>query len=166
MLYLIDANVLIRAHEDYYPLDRVPQFWQWLEQQALNGRIKMPFEIYDEVAGSSSKGPLKDWISRQEVRKALVLDEEADADLLNQILADGYGRDLTDLEIEEIGRDPFLIAYALAAEEYRTVVTREASRPKAQRANRRIPDVCKSLGVKCIRDFDLYRELGFTTADK
>ncbi len=26
-LYLVDANVLIRAHEDYYPLDRIPQFW-------------------------------------------------------------------------------------------------------------------------------------------
>ena len=40
MLYLIDANVLIRAHEDYYALDRVPQFWEWLEQQALADRIK------------------------------------------------------------------------------------------------------------------------------
>ena len=30
VLFLIDANVLIRAHEDYYPIDRVPQFWRWL----------------------------------------------------------------------------------------------------------------------------------------
>ena len=29
-LYLMDANVLIRAHADYYPLDRLPQFWAWL----------------------------------------------------------------------------------------------------------------------------------------
>ena len=29
-LYLLDANVLIRAHEDYYPVDRIPPFWTWL----------------------------------------------------------------------------------------------------------------------------------------
>ncbi|MCY4508918.1 MAG: DUF4411 family protein [Acidobacteria bacterium] len=30
MLYLLDANVLIDAHRDYYPLGRVPEFWDWL----------------------------------------------------------------------------------------------------------------------------------------
>ena len=28
-LYLPDANVLIRAHEDYYLIDRIPPFWDW-----------------------------------------------------------------------------------------------------------------------------------------
>jgi hypothetical protein len=26
MLYLLDANVMIRAHEDYYPTERVNEF--------------------------------------------------------------------------------------------------------------------------------------------
>ena len=30
MLYLLDANVLIGAHNYYYPIDRIPQFWKWL----------------------------------------------------------------------------------------------------------------------------------------
>lgn len=48
MLYLIDANVLITAHNDYYPIDGVPEFWDWLTHQATNGILKMPVEIYEE----------------------------------------------------------------------------------------------------------------------
>lgn len=35
MLYLLDANVLIRAHSDYYPIDRIPQFWEWLIREGM-----------------------------------------------------------------------------------------------------------------------------------
>ncbi|MDE0019943.1 MAG: DUF4411 family protein [Candidatus Poribacteria bacterium] len=30
MQYLLDANVLIDAKRDYYPMTRVPDFWEWL----------------------------------------------------------------------------------------------------------------------------------------
>ena len=30
MLYLLDSNVLIDANRDYYPIERVPEFWDWL----------------------------------------------------------------------------------------------------------------------------------------
>lgn len=48
-----------------------------------------------------------------------------------------------------IGRDPFLIAYASVSAD-RVVVTKEVSKPSKQGANRKIPDVCNDLGVKCI----------------
>ena len=161
MLYLIDANVLIRAHEDYYPLDRVPQFWAWLERQALAGQIKMPLEIHEEIA--VSRGPLRDWICERHIKQALILDEEADAELVDRVLAEGYGENLTDSDLEKIGEDAFLIAYALAAED-RVVVTKETPKPSKQRANRKVPDVCDTLHVKWMTDFDLYRVLAFTTA--
>ena len=161
MLYLIDANVLIRAHEDYYPLDRVPQFWAWLERQAMAGQIKMPLEIHNEIA--VSHGPLKDWICERRIKQALILDEEVDAELLDRVLTEGYGTNPTDSDLEKIGEDALLIAYALAANDS-VVVTKETPRPRAQRANRKIPDVCESLNVECITDFDLYRELAFSTA--
>ena len=160
MLYLVDANVLIRAQEDYYPLERVPQYWTWLENEALVGNIKIPFEIHDEIAVSS--GPLREWICGQDIRESLILDEEVNAELLEQVLTDGYGDNLTDSDLEKIGRDPFLIAYALAMED-RVVVTKETPRPSAQRANRKIPDVCDTLNVRWMRDFDLYKELNCTT---
>ena len=67
-------------------------FGKWLEQQALADRIKMPFEIHNEIAVST--GPLRDWICRQEIKKVLILDEEADADMVGRVLGEGYGENL------------------------------------------------------------------------
>jgi hypothetical protein len=49
VLYLLDANVLIDANRDYYPIARVPEFWDWLLEMGRLGRIKIPLEIYEEV---------------------------------------------------------------------------------------------------------------------
>ena len=57
MLYLLDANVLISAHEDYYGIDQVPQFWDWLLKVAKAGQVKMPFEIHQEIAISEGLCP-------------------------------------------------------------------------------------------------------------
>lgn len=160
MLYLLDANVLIRAHEDYYGIEQVPQFWEWLIEVGIAGQVKMPFEIQQEIAVSDD--PLGTWIRQAEVAKALVLDEDVDADLLNYVLTRGYAPDLTDSELEKIGRDPFLIAYALASQD-RVVVTKEVSSPKKQRANRKVPDVCDAFDVKRMKDFDMFKLLKFST---
>ena len=61
-LHLLDANVLIRAHEDYYPIDRIPQFWRWLLEIAEAAAVKMPIQIYNEVA--LSRGMLAEWLPR------------------------------------------------------------------------------------------------------
>lgn len=159
MIYLLDANVLIRAHEDYYPLDGVPQFWDWLLTTAAAGQIKMPTEIHEEIAISTRD--LGAWASEQAVIEALVLQEDVDPALLNQVLEQGYGPDLTEADIEKIGRDGFLVAYALAAPDKRTVITKENSKPSAQKGNRKVPDVCDAVGVQWRRDFPVFKELGF-----
>jgi hypothetical protein len=158
LLYLLDANVLIRADEDYYGFEQVPQFWDWLVDQCQAGVVKMPLEIWHEVAGPRTQ--LGQWINDANVKAALILDEEADPDLLNNVLTNGYGANLTDAELEKIGQDMFLVAYALAAP-HRVVVTKEVSAPAKQRANRKMPDVCNTFGAKWMKDFDLYRTLGF-----
>jgi hypothetical protein len=159
MIYLLDANVMIRAHEDYYPIDRIPQFWVWLALQAENGVVKVPYEIYGEI--SVSTGPLHDWITGEVTSKALILNRQIDPILLNRVLTEGYAPDLNDSEIEEIGQDPFLIGYALQKPNETTVVTKEVSAPSKQRANRKVPDVCKKFGIRCINDFEFYREVSF-----
>ncbi|ABC21342.1 DUF4411 family protein [Rhodospirillum rubrum] len=160
MLYLIDANVLIRAHEDYYGIDQVPQFWIWLLTVAEAGLVKMPFEIHDEIAVST--GPLSAWIKLETTKERLILDEEVKGACVDRVLREGYAPDLDDSELEKMGRDPFLIAYALAAKD-RIVVTKEVSRPGKKRANRKIPDVCAYFGIKCMKDFDFFRSAGFNT---
>lgn len=158
MLYLLDANVLIRAHEDYYPLDRIPGFWDWLAEQAKQGRIKMPFEIHDEIA--IARGPLKEWIVQEDIKSALILDEEVDSDVFNRVINEGYAPDLTDSELEEAGRDPFLAAYALMGAG-RTIVTREISKTSQTRGRRRLPDVCNGFAIPWMNDFALWRTLDF-----
>ena len=91
----------------------------------------------------------------------ILLTARADKDLVQRVLNDGYARDLNDVEVEEIGLDPFLIAAALAGLD-RVVVTREVSKPTATRAKRRIPDVCATFGITSITDYRLYSILKFS----
>ena len=121
MLYLVDANVLIDAHRDYYPMERVPEFWDWLLYQGETGAVKIPAEIYEEIV--EGNGPLVDWLKRDDVQAALILDEECEPSLVQAVIAAGYARDLTDDELVSVGRDPLLIAYAKAVATERCVVT-------------------------------------------
>jgi Domain of unknown function (DUF4411) len=166
VLYLLDANTLITAHNTYYAVDRVPEFWDWLVHHGAAGRVKMPVETYEEVkggTGNAEKDKLFERVQTKAFKSAVVLREEVDIGMVQTVLARGYAPDLSDVEVEQIGRDPFLIAYALAAPEQRCVVTGEVSRPGQTRARRRVPDVCGTLGAKCCNIVTLIRELDFTT---
>jgi Domain of unknown function (DUF4411) len=165
MLYLLDANVLITANNLYYAVDGVPEFWEWLSYMGGQGHVKMPFEIFEEVKDGPKDGEkdlLFAWLQEDSNKKALLLDENVDPNLVQKVIAEGYAPDLTDDEIEQIGRDPFLVAYSLAAKE-RCVVTVETAAPSKQRQNRKVPDVCKTMGVKSCNPFEFYRSLGFRT---
>ena len=161
MLYLLDANVLIDANRDYYPISRVPEFWGWLEHTGLDGLVKIPIEVYEEIKQGSDD--LGTWAREQRVEQALLLGEEADVQIVSRVIDQGYASDLDDSEVEKIGRDPFLIAHALAMPTDRCVVTTERSKPGQRRANRHIPDVCRDLGIRCCDTFGFVRELDFKT---
>ncbi len=115
--------------------------------------------IFDEVA--PPPGPLADWVKQKEVRDLMILSEPIARARVTHVLVRGYAPDLTDVEIEKIAKDPFLVAAAIAAPD-RIVVTREVSKPKRQRANRKVPDICNAFGVGVITDFQLYRILKFS----
>ena len=53
-----------------------------------------------------------------------------------------------------------MTAYALMGSN-RAVVTKETAKPSKQRANRKLPDVCETLGVPWMDDFQFYRERNF-----
>lgn len=160
MLYLLDANVLIDANRDYYPIGRIPEFWEWLVEMGSENQVKVPIEVYEEV--KDGKDDLAKWAKERIVSEALLLDEEADSVIISRVLSQGYAPGLTDDEVEKLGRDPFLIGYALLQSD-RCIVTTEVSKPKRLRANRHVPDVCKDLGVKCCNTFEFVRVLDFRT---
>lgn len=161
LLYLLDANVLIDANRDYYPIERVPEFWEWLENVGERGNAAIPLEVHEEI--SDGRDALANWAKRDSIKSALLFQEEVDVSLISQVIDRGYASDLTDDEVETIGRDPFLIAYALKDAGGRCVVTTEASKPKRRRANRHLPDVCRDLGVRCYNTFEFVRALNFST---
>jgi hypothetical protein len=169
MLYLLDANVLITAHTLYYPVDGVPEFWSWLAHQGATGSLKIPVENFEEVKDGGTddeKDLLFGWISGDGIRDAIVFDAQSDPALVADVISRGYAPDLAEDELLTLGRDPFLIAHALASPKDRCVVTTEVSKPTRQRQNRHIPDVCNSLGVQCCDTFKMTRALGFKTGWK
>ena len=161
MIHLLDANVLVDANRDYYPISRIPEFWSWLAYQGAEGSIKIPLEVYEEI--KDGKDELATWAKQPDVNSALLLDEEPDVQLVARVIDEGYAPDLTDTEVEKIGRDPFLVAYALIDPASRGIVTTEVSKPSRIRANRHLPDICSQFGVECIDTFALNRTLDFST---
>jgi hypothetical protein len=159
MIHLLDANVLIDANRDYYPMDRVPPVWDWLLTQAVIGTVAMPVEIYEEV--TDGRDAVATWLRNPEVKSALVLPEDSDVSVVRHVLIQGYAPDLNDDEVERVGRDPFLIAAAHCDPINRKVVTTEGSRPARIRANRHVPDVCNTLGINHCNTFQMLRDLDF-----
>jgi len=82
---------------------------------------------------------------------------------VQQVVAQGYeGNDpmFTDVDLDKIGRDAFIVAYALA-ETGRVVVTKEVSASSKRRGNRKMPDACNDCGADWTNDFEMYRLLNF-----
>ena len=122
----------------------------------------MPLEMVEEIREGTDD--LAAWLAERDHLQALCLDEEADVGLVRRVIDEGYAPDLTDQEVEIIGRDPFLISYALVAPTDRYVVTNEISKPGKQRANRKVPDVCNQMRVRWMDSFGLIRALDFSTS--
>lgn len=167
MLYLLDANTLIDAKRDYYPISRVPEFWDWIVDQGKQGIIKIPIEVYEEFSdtkdSSGENDELTVWAEQIDVKSSLLFNEEAEQDLVARITYGGYVANPTDDELKKMGKDPFLLSYALKDITNRCIVTTESSKPTRTGANRHIPDVCRDFNIHCINNFQLIRELNFST---
>ncbi len=172
MVYLLDANVLITAHDEYYPIDRFSPFWDWIIDHAKQGTIKMPFEMMAEVKAGQPKRDAQNqddellfWLRRNNHEKDLLLNASADQVDVNRVFREGYELPRPSLdELNKIRKDPLLIAYAMARQGP-TIVTLEAKQENAtdemQRHKRKIPFVCRKLGIRSIDTFVLIRELDF-----
>ena len=163
MIYLLDADTLITGDRKYYPIKRFPVFWDWLHHKGTDGVIKIPLEQYEEIIAGRREDDLVSWLRDGANKAALVLDENADPALVAMVTARGYAPDLNEVEQVELGRDPFLIAYGFAVADNRTIVTFENSSPGKNRARRKVPDVCATMGVACVTLFEVIDVLDFTT---
>ena len=113
MLYLLDASMLITANKSYYPVDSVPESWEWLLYMAEQGSVKIPLEIFEEIKDgpdNEEKDLLFGWVQKLDVKNAILLVESVNVALVQKAITVGYAPDLTDTEVEQLGRDPFLVA--------------------------------------------------------
>ena len=159
MLYLLDANTLITAHQTWYGLQRVPEFWTWLHHHGAAGTLKIPSEIYGEVEGGNDT--LAAWMKSAASKTSLLLAETGYLANVQNVLH-AYGPALSDADLITIGMDPFLIAAALGHHD-RCVVSAEVSKPTRTGPRRHVPDVCADLGVICMHPIQFIAALDFTT---
>ena len=82
----------------------MPEFWGWLLYWGLEGLIKVPVEIVEEICGGTDD--LAAWRSDHKNKVALELEEDADVALVRRVIEGGYAVDLDDEEIEIVGGIP------------------------------------------------------------
>jgi hypothetical protein len=161
-VYVVDSNFFIQAHRDTYPLDVAFSFWNKVKQLALEGKIisidKVRKEIYDK------NDDLEAWCQAN-------LPEDffkETSDIMNeysQVSAWAVSKSSHYLPaalnefLDADEADAFIIAYVLADNSSRTIVTQEISRPE-MKSKIKIPEPCNVLNVRYIKVMEMFRELG------
>src|SRR5690349_21399082 len=79
-----------------------PTFWDWLAHMGNLGNVKIPREQYEEI--TTGTGPLVDWLKREDVKRSLLLNEDAVPALVADVTANGYGP-LDETGLEKVGKD-------------------------------------------------------------
>lgn len=163
-VYVLDSNFFIQAHRVSYPLDIAFSFWNKVKQLADEGRIisidKVKNELYDknDALEAWCKENLPDdfFKDTSEVMAAYL----QVASWANSRQTHYVQKALNEfLDADEA--DAFLVAYALADNSNRIIVTHEVSNPN-QKNKIKIPEPCNALGVVYCTTIDMFRRLGET----
>ena len=96
------------ANNTHYPVDSVPEYWEWLQHHAEQGNLKMPLEIFEEVKDGpdGSRDLLFGWIQTAAVKRALVFGERVNASLVQNVIT----KEALQQELASIQRCPMLAA--------------------------------------------------------
>ena len=153
-IFCIDTNVLIEAWQRYYSPEICLDYWKILNEIGAQGRIFISEVVFDEI--KKSEDDLFKWLkdSNISVKK---IDES-----VSKCLQDIYSKNeihkyLVDNTKLRSLADPWIIAHAI--NERATVVTKEEKVTALNSRRIKIPNVCDNMGIRCINDFQLIREL-------
>lgn len=144
----VDTSALVNGWQKYYPPDAFPSLWEKLgelfdqEWLVATEEVKHELEKKDDELLKWAKARPKMFVSIDCMIQVAV----------KEILAN-HPR-LLDTKKNRSGADPFVIALAKVCNG--RVLTDERSSNSTK--NPRIPDVCSSMGIPCIRLLDLIRE--------
>lgn len=161
--YLIDANVLIQAHQSSYPFDVIPSYWKTLKDLSDKGIIKSIDKVKMEICGHDYEDDLSTWC-KTDLDVSFFCDTQDCINEYNEITQWAMSNTLytssaksgflkTDLA------DPWLIAYSM--KNNCNIVTYEISDPYRKKSIK-IPEPCKVFGVKVLQPIDMLRMLNIS----
>jgi len=159
-IYVLDTNVLIQAHRNYYSFDLAPGFWDSLPEFAV--RIHVIDWVRSEMVDGHDD-ELAQWVrgagavlcqrvmDLDEVRRAVVPEYQAIVTLVQKTarFQERWRRDFLACA------DPWVIAYAKVIGG--TVVTME--QPASAGSKVKIPDICDAVSVAWINTYSMLRSL-------
>ncbi|MEM7810494.1 MAG: DUF4411 family protein [Planctomycetota bacterium] len=157
--YVIDADCLITAKNQYYAFDICPGFWVFIEACIRQKAVIGIAEVYDEIIFKNDE--LSEWA--KEIGRDVFVNDPADQSIPTGRSAVSQRVDrnpqYTSAAKAEFlrGADPLLITHAWRRGH--TIVTLERSAPDS-RKDIKIPDIARSFGVNCISPFAMLRVLG------
>lgn len=152
--YCLDTNVLIQAWNRYYSPKICPSYWDWLSEQGQNNKIFISEMVFDEL--SKIQDDLFEWLKNSKI-PVLKINEDVTNCLIriNSIPQNKY---LVDNTKARSIADPWIIAHAMS--ENAVVVTKEEKVTAIASTRIKIPNVCESMNVRCINDFEFIIECG------
>lgn len=159
MLYCLDANVLIQAWRFYYSPDFCQDYWECLNILIAKKSIFITEEVFKEI--QEKDDALLAWVKLNKdvfVRSINTTVEEK----LKSIYSIPENRRLADSSKNRSRADPWVIAHAMA--EKAIVVTKEIKDAKGKKI--KIPDVCESMKVPYINDFEFIHQIGIEFSAK
>ena len=155
--FLLDTNVLITAHHDYYAPDLCPGFWQFLQHCGNTRQLLSIDRVRDEITGPAE---LLEWVNQLPASFfAATVDARVSASF-SEMQAWAEDNDQFSPEAkEEFARvaDGWLAAYARVHNV--VLVTNEAFNPDV-RKKVPLPIVCHQFNIRWMNTFSMLRRLG------
>lgn len=158
MAYLLDTNVFISAHRDYYPFDFCPGFWDWLEIKHEQNIVHSIDAVYDELKDSNDQ--VSKWAKNMQSVNFFCRtnDDETGASITYlHNWAESKKNKFEQQVLDEFYRAADLVLIAYAKAHGHILVTNEVY-DSGTRRKIKIPNVCKAINVKYINTFQLLRD--------
>jgi hypothetical protein len=152
--YCLDANVLIQAWQKYYSPKICPDYWGVLNELGRQDIIFLPEMVYEEITRTDDD--LAKWLKGSDIPKYKI-DEPVTACLKNIYAKNPVHKYLVDNTKQRSLADPWVIAHAL--KEGAVLVTKEEKITATNTTKIKIPNVCETMGVPWINDFQLVEAL-------
>jgi hypothetical protein len=147
MGYSLDTSGFLDAWVRHYPIDVFTTIWDRLDGVIKEGRLLASEEVMRELERKDDEASA--WIK---ARPSMIVpfSPEIEAEVIKLM---GRFPRLVDTKKGRSGGDPFVIAVAIVGGH--TVITGENATGKLDVP--KIPDVCKELGIPCIKMLDFFR---------